>query len=40
MAKYEKVEDIPLTTKMLTGGLAGSWAEILTIPIDTAVIYL
>lgn len=35
--KYEKVDELPLGMKMLTGGLAASWAEILTIPVDTAV---
>ncbi len=32
--------NLPLWIKMLTAGLAGSWAEIMTIPLDTAKVRL
>ena len=31
---------LPLWVKMITAGLAGSWAEICTIPLDTAKVRL
>ena len=34
------MNDLPDWVKMITGGVAGSIAEIATIPVDTAVFYL
>ena len=33
------MNDLPDWVKMITGGVAGSVAEIATIPVDTAVFY-
>ena len=35
--QYKTINDLPDWVKMITGGIAGSVAEALTIPIDTAV---
>lgn len=34
------MNDLPDWVKMITGGVAGSIAEVATIPVDTAVFYL
>ena len=38
--QYKSINDLPDWVKMITGGIAGSVAEAITIPIDTAVCYL
>lgn len=35
--QYKSINDLPDWVKMITGGIAGSVAEAITIPIDTAV---
>lgn len=35
--QYKSINDLPDWVKMISGGIAGSVAESITIPIDTAV---